>query len=47
MPWNLRNLHYALAESCFSEKVLPFPVKSANLRIKTVRCFGCGPLAVL
>ncbi|MBP1779372.1 MAG: hypothetical protein H6Q86_5383, partial [candidate division NC10 bacterium] len=39
-----------LAEPCFSEKVLPFPVKSANLRnlrIKTVRCFGCGPQAAL
>jgi hypothetical protein len=25
-------LHYDLALPCFSEKVLPFPVKSANLR---------------
>jgi len=46
----LRNLHYTLTEPCFSEKVLPFPVKSANLRnlwIKTVRCFGCGTQAAL
>jgi hypothetical protein len=47
---NLRNLHYKLAEACSSEKALPFPVKSANLRnlrIKTVRWFGCGPQAAL
>jgi hypothetical protein len=45
-----RSLHYSLAESCFSEEVLRFPVKSANLRnlrIKTVRCFGCGLQAAL
>jgi hypothetical protein len=44
------NLHYTLAKSCFSEKVLPFPVKSANLRnlrIKAVRSFGCGSQAAL
>ena len=43
-------LYYKFTESCFSEKVLPFPVKSVNLcnlRIKTVRCFGCGPQAAL
>ena len=35
-------------ESCFSEKALPFPVKSVNLcnlRIETARGFGCGPQA--
>jgi hypothetical protein len=44
----LRNLYYPLAEPCFSEKVLPFPVKSVNLcnlRIETARGFGCGPQA--
>jgi len=44
------NLYYTLAEPCFSEKVLPFPVKSANLRnlrISIVRCFGYGPRAAL
>jgi len=41
-------LHCEITESCFSEKVLPFPVKSVNLcnlRIETVRGFGCGPQA--
>jgi hypothetical protein len=44
------NLHYKLAESCFSEKLLRCPLKSANLRnlrIETVHCFGCGPQAAL
>jgi hypothetical protein len=49
-PVKSANLHYKLAESCFSEELLRFPVKSANLRnlrIETVHCFGCGPQAAL